>query len=60
VGSEAYMMFEELFKKNNTKLLTKVNIYLEWEKKSQHITNLKKKLTNTTYITKTRKKTYFY
>jgi hypothetical protein len=29
VGSEAYMMFEELFKKNNTKLLTKVNIYLE-------------------------------
>jgi hypothetical protein len=26
------------------KLATKVNIYLEWEKKSQQITNLKKKI----------------
>jgi len=31
----------------NTKLGTKVNMYLEWENKSQQITNFKKKLTNT-------------
>ena len=28
--------------KRNTKLGMKVNIYLEWQKKSQQITNLKK------------------
>jgi len=36
-------------RKNNTKLGTKVNVYLEREKQSQQITNLKK-LTNTTNI----------
>jgi hypothetical protein len=30
------------YKIMNTKLDTKENIYLEWEKKSQQITNLKK------------------
>ena len=59
VGPEVYIIFEELFMEKHTKLHTKVNIYLEREKKSQHITNFKK-ATNTTYITKPRKKTYFY
>jgi prophage antirepressor-like protein len=36
-------------RKNNTKLGTKVNVYLEREKQSQQITNLKK-LTNITNI----------
>ena len=40
-------------RKNNTKLDRNVNIYLEWEKKSKQIINLKK-LTNTTNITKFR------
>ena len=35
VGSEAYTIFGALFKKKNNILCTNVNIYLEWEKKSQ-------------------------
>ena len=40
----------------NTELGMKVNIYLQWEKKPQQITNLKK-LTNSKNITKFRKVT---
>ena len=43
VGPEAYIIFGAVFKEkkrkiSNNKLSTQVNIYLEWEKKSQHIT----------------------
>ena len=49
MGPEAYMIFEALFNKKNKKFGTKVNIYLEWEKKSEQIKNLKR-LRNTTNI----------
>ena len=42
VGHEACTIFGSLFKKKNTKLGTKANVYLELEKKSQQITYLKK------------------
>jgi len=35
VGPEAYTIFGALFKNKNKILGTNVNIYLEWEKKSQ-------------------------
>ena len=58
VGPEAYRVFGALFRKKNAKLATKVNMHLEWKKKPQQITNLKR-LTNTTNITKFRKITIF-
>ena len=42
VGIEAYRAFGALFKKENAKLGTKGNMYLERKKKPQQITNLKK------------------
>jgi hypothetical protein len=39
VRPEAYTIFGAIFKKENTKLGTKVNRYLEWAKKSQQIIN---------------------
>jgi hypothetical protein len=59
VRPEAYTVSGAIFKTKNTKLGTKVNMYLKWEKKSQQITNLKN-LTNTTNITKSRKKHYLF
>jgi len=35
MGPEAYTIFGTLFTKKNEILGTNVNIYLEWEKKSQ-------------------------
>jgi hypothetical protein len=52
VGPEAYTIFGALFKKKNTKLGTKVNIYLEWDMAINHKL---KKVTNTTNIAKYRK-----
>ena len=62
MGHESLYNFWGLLKKKrkqntNIKLGTKVNIYLEREKKSQQISNLKMP-TNTTNITKSRKIMY--
>ena len=46
--------WEKEYKIINTKLGMKVSVYLEWEKKSQQITEFKK-LTNITNIRKSRK-----
>jgi hypothetical protein len=54
VGPETYTVFEVPFEKKNTKLGTKVNIHLEREK--NHKNTSLKKLTNTTNITKSRRK----
>jgi len=52
VGPEACgYNFRAVFKKKNTKLGTKLNIYFKLEKTLQQITNLKR-LKNTTNITK--------
>jgi len=59
VGPEACKIFGALFKKKNKMLSTNVNVYLEWEKKST-CKFKKKKLTNTTKVTKSRKWQYFY
>jgi hypothetical protein len=60
VGPEVYKIFGALFNKKNKKLGTKVNIYLEREKKSEQIRNLKR-LKNSTKIKKSRNITqYFY
>ena len=51
--------FWAVFKKRNIKLGTKLNIYFKLEKTLQQITDLKR-LKNTTNITKSRKKTYYF
>jgi len=60
VGPEACgYNFWAVFKKRNIKLGTKLNIYFKLEKTLQQITDLKR-LKNTTNITKSRKKTYYF
>ena len=51
VGPEAYTVlgasiYEKGYKIMKTKLGTKVNIYLEWERKSQQFTDFKKLINN--------------
>lgn len=54
---EVYAIIEVLFKKNNTKLVVKVNIYLDRENKSQPTVNLNK--LEITHMSKSRKVTCY-